>query len=166
MRAAARSKVSSETPGVFQEPLVSVRPCSISNRQRFHQNLGQCKSGCEQFLSPAGISGRREELLTSTLTLAEVLVKPLSVGDRAWADRYERLLKYARRLAAHLRSRRRPHLRPTLPGQDDNAAGCDPALLRRQRQVRPVYNQRRAPEPKDCTRNPVHRVAGPRVHLS
>jgi predicted nucleic acid-binding protein len=38
------------------------------------------------------ISGRRDELLTSTLTLAEVLVKPLSVGDRAWADRYERLL--------------------------------------------------------------------------
>ena len=38
------------------------------------------------------ISGRRDELLTSTLTLAEVLVKPLSVGDMAWADRYEKLL--------------------------------------------------------------------------
>ena len=38
------------------------------------------------------ISGRRDELLTSTLTLAEVLVKPLSVGDIAWADRYEKLL--------------------------------------------------------------------------
>jgi predicted nucleic acid-binding protein len=38
------------------------------------------------------ISGRRDELLTSTLTLAEVLVKPLSVGDRVWADRYEKLL--------------------------------------------------------------------------
>jgi predicted nucleic acid-binding protein len=38
------------------------------------------------------ISGRRDELLTSTLTLAEVLVKPLSVGDVAWADRYEKLL--------------------------------------------------------------------------
>ena len=38
------------------------------------------------------ISGRRDELLTSTLTLAEVLVKPLSVGDIVWADRYERLL--------------------------------------------------------------------------
>jgi predicted nucleic acid-binding protein len=38
------------------------------------------------------ISSRRDELLTSTLTLAEVLVKPLSVGDVAWADRYEKLL--------------------------------------------------------------------------
>jgi predicted nucleic acid-binding protein len=38
------------------------------------------------------ISGRRDELLTSTLTLAEVLVKPLSVGDIVWADRYEKLL--------------------------------------------------------------------------
>jgi uncharacterized protein len=37
------------------------------------------------------ISGRRDELLTSTLTLAEVLVKPLSVGDIVWADRYEKL---------------------------------------------------------------------------
>jgi hypothetical protein len=38
------------------------------------------------------ISERRDDLLTSTLTLAEVLVKPLSVGDVAWADRYEKLL--------------------------------------------------------------------------
>jgi predicted nucleic acid-binding protein len=38
------------------------------------------------------ISERRDELITSTLTLAEVLVKPLSVGDAAWADRYEKLL--------------------------------------------------------------------------
>jgi predicted nucleic acid-binding protein len=38
------------------------------------------------------ISGRRDELLTSTLTLAEVLVKPLSVGDIVWADRYEKFL--------------------------------------------------------------------------
>lgn len=38
------------------------------------------------------ISERRDELVTSTLTLAEVLVKPLSVGDAVWADRYEKLL--------------------------------------------------------------------------
>lgn len=38
------------------------------------------------------LSERRDELLTSTLTLAEVLVKPLSVGDEAWAERYEKLL--------------------------------------------------------------------------
>lgn len=38
------------------------------------------------------ISERRDELLTSTLTLAEVLVKPLSVGDVPWAERYEKLL--------------------------------------------------------------------------
>jgi predicted nucleic acid-binding protein len=38
------------------------------------------------------LSERRDELLTSTLTLAEVLVKPLSAGDEAWAARYERLL--------------------------------------------------------------------------
>jgi len=35
---------------------------------------------------------RGDQLLTSTLTLAEVLAKPLSMGDLAWADRYERLL--------------------------------------------------------------------------
>ena len=38
------------------------------------------------------MSERRDELLTSTLTLAEVLVKPLSAGDHDWADRYERYL--------------------------------------------------------------------------
>ncbi len=38
------------------------------------------------------ISERRDDLLTSTLTLAEVLVKPLSVGDVAWAERYEKSL--------------------------------------------------------------------------
>jgi predicted nucleic acid-binding protein len=38
------------------------------------------------------ISDRRDELLTSTLTLAEVLIKPLSAGDVEWADRYEKLL--------------------------------------------------------------------------
>ncbi len=35
---------------------------------------------------------RRDDLLTSTLSLAEVLVKPVSAGDVAWADRYEKLL--------------------------------------------------------------------------
>lgn len=38
------------------------------------------------------MSERRDELLTSTLTLAEVLVKPVAAGDHALADRYERLL--------------------------------------------------------------------------
>jgi predicted nucleic acid-binding protein len=38
------------------------------------------------------ISDRRDELMTSTVTLGEVLVKPLSVGDVAWAERYEKLL--------------------------------------------------------------------------
>ena len=38
------------------------------------------------------MSERRDELLTSTLTLAEVLVKPLTAGDVGWAERYERFL--------------------------------------------------------------------------
>jgi predicted nucleic acid-binding protein len=38
------------------------------------------------------ISERRDELLTSTLTLAEVLVKPTALGDLVWADQYEKLL--------------------------------------------------------------------------
>ncbi|HTU51683.1 MAG TPA: PIN domain-containing protein [Acidobacteriaceae bacterium] len=38
------------------------------------------------------ISERHDHLLTSTLTLAEVLIKPLAVGDLAWADKYEKLL--------------------------------------------------------------------------
>jgi predicted nucleic acid-binding protein len=60
------------------------------------------------------ISERGDELLTSTLTLGEVLTKPFSFGDRAWADRYERLLsspgitllefdRSAARVYAHLR---------------------------------------------------------------
>jgi len=39
------------------------------------------------------ISERRDELLTSTLTLAEVLVKPFATGDLAWAERYEKQLQ-------------------------------------------------------------------------
>jgi len=38
------------------------------------------------------LSERQDELLTSTFTLAEVLVKPLAAGDEAWASRYEKLL--------------------------------------------------------------------------
>ncbi len=38
------------------------------------------------------MSERRDELLTSTLTLGEVLVKPLSRKDEALADQYEKLL--------------------------------------------------------------------------
>lgn len=38
------------------------------------------------------MSSRRDELLTSTITLGEVLVKPLSAGDSAWAERYEKML--------------------------------------------------------------------------
>jgi predicted nucleic acid-binding protein len=38
------------------------------------------------------MSERQDELLTSTLTLAEVLVKPLAAGDHALAERYEKLL--------------------------------------------------------------------------
>ena len=60
------------------------------------------------------LSERRDELLTSTLTLGEVLVKPLEAGDAAWADRYEKLLsapgvclltfdRGAARVYAHLR---------------------------------------------------------------
>ena len=36
------------------------------------------------------IVGRRDELVTSTLTVAEVLVKPLATGDHALAHRYEK----------------------------------------------------------------------------
>ena len=38
------------------------------------------------------LSERQDELLTSTFTLAEVLVKPFAAGDEAWASRYEKLL--------------------------------------------------------------------------
>ncbi|HYL73062.1 MAG TPA: PIN domain-containing protein [Bryobacteraceae bacterium] len=38
------------------------------------------------------LSERHDELLTSTLTLGEVLVKPLAANDEAWAGRYEALL--------------------------------------------------------------------------
>ena len=35
---------------------------------------------------------RGDQLLTSTLTLGEVLAKPLAAGDLDWADRFGRLL--------------------------------------------------------------------------
>ena len=38
---------------------------------------------------------RRDELMTSVLTLGEILVKPLAAGDLAWADRCERMLSTA-----------------------------------------------------------------------
>jgi predicted nucleic acid-binding protein len=38
------------------------------------------------------MSARRDELVTSTLTLAELLVKPVTLGDLALAERYEELL--------------------------------------------------------------------------
>lgn len=38
------------------------------------------------------MSDRRDQLLTSTLTLGEVLVKPLSMGSFSWANQYEILL--------------------------------------------------------------------------
>jgi predicted nucleic acid-binding protein len=38
------------------------------------------------------MSERRDELLTSAMTQAEVLVKPLAAEDLAWADRYEKML--------------------------------------------------------------------------
>jgi predicted nucleic acid-binding protein len=38
------------------------------------------------------MSERRDELLTSTFTLGEVLVKPFEVGSRSWADQFEILL--------------------------------------------------------------------------
>jgi predicted nucleic acid-binding protein len=40
----------------------------------------------------ARIVDRQDELVTSTLTVGEVLVKPLAEGDIDWADRYEKLL--------------------------------------------------------------------------
>jgi predicted nucleic acid-binding protein len=38
------------------------------------------------------ISERHDDLLTSVLTLGEVLVKPLAVDDLAWAEKYEALM--------------------------------------------------------------------------
>ena len=40
----------------------------------------------------ARIVERQDEIVTSTLTVGEVLVKPLAEGDMDWADRYEKLL--------------------------------------------------------------------------
>ncbi len=38
------------------------------------------------------MSERRDELLTSAMTQAEVLVKPLAAEDLAWAAQYEKML--------------------------------------------------------------------------
>lgn len=38
------------------------------------------------------MSQRRDQLLTSTLTLGEVLVKPIALGNTSWVNQYEILL--------------------------------------------------------------------------
>jgi predicted nucleic acid-binding protein len=38
------------------------------------------------------MAGRRDELLTSSFTLAEVLVRPVRMGNRSLAEEYEKLL--------------------------------------------------------------------------
>ena len=38
------------------------------------------------------LAERQDDLLTSTLTLAEVLVKPYALGNDSWAEKYEKLL--------------------------------------------------------------------------
>ena len=40
-----------------------------------------------------GMKHRRDELVTSALTVGETLVKPLSLGDTVWASRYEALFR-------------------------------------------------------------------------
>lgn len=54
------------------------------------EDTGQRGAAVAQLLHR--MSERRDELLTSSMTLGEVLVKPLNTGDTAWADQYEQLL--------------------------------------------------------------------------
>lgn len=64
---------------------------------------------------------RRDQLLTSTMTLGEVLVKPLSMGRSDLAERYARLLA--------------PPLVTVVPFDRAGAEAC--AAIRRDKSVRP-----------------------------
>ena len=54
------------------------------------EGTGEMFKAVDRLLSR--MTERRDELLTSTLTLGEVLVKPLEAGRPEWAERYERFL--------------------------------------------------------------------------
>ncbi len=82
------------------------------------------------------MSERGDELLTSTLTLAEVLAKPVEAGDDDIADRYEKLLsspgisvidfnRPAARLYARLRQDKTLKAPDAIQLACAGSAGCD-----------------------------------------
>ena len=114
---------------------------------------------------------RSDELLTSTLTLGEILVKPIEVGNEALARRYEQaivaaatVLAFDRIAAAAFRSNSQ---RPV-----DCATGCYPARLRIRSWRGHLYHQRPEAKPQGRARHPLHPTARERraltliVHLS
>ncbi|HUI79188.1 MAG TPA: type II toxin-antitoxin system VapC family toxin [Bryobacteraceae bacterium] len=79
---------------------------------------------------------RRDELLTSTLTLGEVLVKPIEGGRQEWVERYEKFLsgpgvhvipfdRQGARVYAHLRQDRTLRAPDAIQLSCASSAGCN-----------------------------------------
>ena len=69
---------------------------------------------------------REDELLTSALTLGEVLVKPIETGDEQLRHRYE-TRDWSGCDGAAVRRAGRSQIRGNSPGPFDPGAGCYPA---------------------------------------
>jgi predicted nucleic acid-binding protein len=55
------------------------------------ENVGENSSRTHNLL--ARMTERKDQLLTSTMTLGEILVKPMRLGKREWAKQYEELFQ-------------------------------------------------------------------------
>ena len=101
---------------------------------------------------------RNDELLTSTLTLGEILVKPLEAGDETLARRYEQAITAAATVipfdppAAYAFATVRRD-------RTISASGRDPARLRLGGGRRHVHHQRPPAQPKGGSRGSLHPVA-------
>ena len=114
---------------------------------------------------------RSDELLTSTLTLGEILVKPIEVRERSLGSS----LRTGDRRCGHrigVRSHRCGSLRSNSQRPVDRATGCYPARLRIRSWRGHLYHQRPEAKPQGRARHPFHPTARERraltliVHLS
>ena len=100
---------------------------------------------------------REDEMLTSALTLGEVLVKPMEAGDEALMRRYEHaieagatVLPFDQRAARRFADIRRDR---SIRAPDAIQLACGGGGERG-----PVRHQRRSSEPQARPRHPVHSV--------
>ena len=99
---------------------------------------------------------RGDELLTSALTLGELLVKPAEKGNTTLVRRYEQAIS---RNGFAVRPPRRSPVRGDPAGSLNSGTGRHPTRLRCGGRHGHVRDQRPAPEQEDRRRNPFHPVS-------